>query len=209
VLQLLADTLFEGPTSGQSDGLEARRAALEAHRKAHPELDTYAAFRAETERNGPWPGWKTGELPAEADLTDPAVRYHLYAQWRTRERLNDVAARAARGRGGEGSGSLPGSGLYLDLPLGVHGAGYDAWRHQHLFVPGVGVGAPPDPIFAGGQGWGFPPIHPERQRESGYAYLRAVLRELLPVAGTLRIDHVMSLHRLFCIPNGSPPADGA
>jgi alpha-1,4-glucan:alpha-1,4-glucan 6-glycosyltransferase/4-alpha-glucanotransferase len=213
VLQLLADTLFGGPHPGESEGLEARRAALEAHRKTHPELDTYAAFRAETERRGPWPTWKSADALPEADADDPAVRYHLYAQWRTRERLAEVAAQAARGVGGGLPGDLPGSGLYLDLPLGVHGAGYDAWRYGphggHLFVPGVGVGAPPDPIFAGGQGWGFPPVHPERQRESGYAYLRAVLRELLPVAGMLRIDHVMGLHRLFCIPDGAPPSDGA
>ena len=201
VLQREADELFAGGAAGE---VVERRAALEAHRKAHPELDVYAAFRSATERHGPWQSWKSPEIPADIDETDPAFRYHLYAQWRTRERLTEVADRAR-----DGAIGFEGGGLYLDLPLGVHGSGYDAWRHQDLFVPGVGVGAPPDAIFAGGQGWGFPPIHPERQRESGYAYLRAVLRELFRVAGMLRIDHVMSLHRLFCIPNGFAPADGA
>ena len=199
LLQLLADALFE-------NGPEARRAALDTYRAQHPEIDRYAAFRAATERHGPWPTWQGVGIPdalSAAELADAAVRYHLYAQWRTAERLEAIAERARE------AAPAPPGGLYLDLPLGVHGSGYDAWRHRGFFVPETGVGAPPDPIFAGGQGWGFPPVHPERQRESGYAYLRSVLAGLCRVAGMLRLDHVMSLHRLYCIPNGFPATDGA
>jgi alpha-1,4-glucan:alpha-1,4-glucan 6-glycosyltransferase/4-alpha-glucanotransferase len=208
VLEVLARELFEG-------GSEARRAELERHRRVHPELDAYAAFRAVGEaQGGPWRSWPA-ELAAsdpgdpaaheamEAACAEPEVaerrRYHLYAQWLTHTRLSSVAERAREA----------GTGLYLDLPLGVHPSSYDVWRHRGLFVSGAGAGAPPDPFFVEGQGWGFPPLHPERQREAGYGYLRAVLRGLFAVSGMLRIDHVMGLHRLFWIPDGAPATAGA
>ncbi len=99
-------------------------------------------------------------------------------------------------------------GLYLDLPLGVHPHGYDVWTQRELFVPGVSVGAPPDSFFTGGQNWGIPPLQPEMIREQGYRYPIAVIQHHLKYAGFLRIDHVMGLHRMFCIPRGMKPEQG-
>jgi 4-alpha-glucanotransferase len=98
--------------------------------------------------------------------------------------------------------------LYLDLPIGVHACGYDAWRYRDLFVDAMSVGAPPDPVTNSGQNWGFPPIDPEALRRSGYGYLRDYLRHHLSVAGVLRLDHVMGLHRLYWIPAGGSAHDG-
>jgi 1,4-alpha-glucan branching enzyme len=216
LLELLARQLFAG--GGRRGAAAARRKELEAFREEHPELDRYAAFRALTERLGPWQGWEkagsgagAGRLAAgDAAALESAVaaepgaedarRYHLYAQWLTHRRLHAVAGRAREEAG---------TGLYLDLPLGVHPSSYDAWRHPELFVPGVSAGAPPDPFFVQGQDWGFRPAHPERQREEGYGYLRRVLQEVLAVSGMLRIDHVMGLHRLFWVPEGFAATEGA
>ena len=77
-----------------------------------------------------------------------------------------------------------------------------------MFVTGAAAGAPPDPFFNKGQNWGFPPMHPERMREQGYAYWRAVLQTQLRYAGVLRLDHVMGLHRLYFIPSGVAATDG-
>ncbi|MFP3942003.1 MAG: 4-alpha-glucanotransferase, partial [Thermoanaerobaculia bacterium] len=224
LLDAVAGELFEG----SSEALERRRGELAAFRREHPELDLYAAFRALTEHRGPWQTWPEelatagaaaggvdGGRPGEAALETPvaldealraagpdaeaARRYHLYAQWLTRSRLRAVAERAREA----------GTGLYLDFPLGVHPSGYDVWRHRDLFVLDASAGSPPDPFFVRGQDWGFPPVHPERQRASGYRYFRALLGELLPVAGMLRIDHVMALHRLFWIPAGATATEGA
>jgi hypothetical protein len=63
--------------------------------------------------------------------------------------------------------------LYLDLPVGVHRYGYDAWRDRASFADRVSVGAPPDALFTGGQNWGLPPLHPEHARRAGHAYFRA------------------------------------
>jgi 4-alpha-glucanotransferase len=101
-----------------------------------------------------------------------------------------------------------GTGLYSDLPLGVHPDGYDAWKERGIFVEGVNAGAPPDPFFTGGQNWGFHPIHPERIREQGYDYWSRCLRHSMRFASMLRLDHVMGLHRLFWVPKGFPAREG-
>jgi 4-alpha-glucanotransferase len=168
-----------------------------------PDVRDYARFRAEVDRRRTWWGaWpaaaRDGRLRGRPE-DDPAGRYHLYGQWLAREQLADAGERA----------KAAGRGLCLDLPLGVNGAGYDVWRHRSAFAVDASAGAPPDLFFSGGQDWGFPPPHPERIREDGYAYPRAAVATLLRHASTLRVDHVMGLHRLYWIPRGVEPAHGA
>jgi 4-alpha-glucanotransferase len=99
-------------------------------------------------------------------------------------------------------------GLYLDYPVGVHAGGFDTWRFRSQFANGLSVGAPPDALFEGGQNWGFPPMQSQSARMDGHAYFRKCLRTMLAHARVLRLDHVMGLHRLFCIPQGSSGANG-
>jgi len=99
--------------------------------------------------------------------------------------------------------------LYLDLPVGIHAHGFDTFTRPDLFLHGVSAGAPPDPLNAHGQDWGFPPMHPTAGRADGYAHLRALLRRMLSVSGVLRIDHVMGLYRMFCIPKAHDGSQGA
>ncbi len=101
-----------------------------------------------------------------------------------------------------------GPGLYLDLPLGVNPDGYDVWRDREAFALSVSAGAPPDSFFTLGQDWGFPPLHPENQRATGYRYLRDVLKHHFQYAGVLRIDHLMGLHRFYWVPRGFGAAKG-
>ena len=181
-------------------------AELRAWTEAKPEALDYARFRALGERLGrPWREWPAAERagsPGEADLDDETVRYHLYAQWT----LDGQVRELARGELSAGAAGAP--SLYLDLPLGAHPDGYDVWRHRDVFALGLSGGAPPDALCAAGQDWGFPPPHPRRAREQGHAYTAACLRHLMGAAGMLRLDHVMSLHRLFCIPSGLPASEG-
>ncbi len=163
-----------------------------------PELVGYARFRQEIERRAAWWGaWpspqRDGRLDGEPQ-DDPTGRYHLFVQWAAERQLRELAPDRR--------------GLALDLPLGVHPAGYDAWRFRDVFLPDVSAGAPPDPLFAGGQEWGFRPLHPERIREDGYRYPIACVRTLLGRASLVRLDHVMGLHRLYCVPAGMPATAG-
>jgi 4-alpha-glucanotransferase len=126
------------------------------------------------------------------------LAYHCYVQWLAHEQLKGLASKARAN----------GPGLYLDLPLGVNSSGYDTWRYRQAFAPDTAAGAPPDPFFAKGQNWGFPPLHPERVRAGAYPYVRAYLHHHMKLAGILRIDHMMGLHRLYWIPNGAEAKDG-
>jgi 4-alpha-glucanotransferase len=53
------------------------------------------------------------------------------------------------------------------------------------------------------------PLSPVGLREDGYAMFNSTLRHNMRHAGAVRIDHVMGLQRLFWIPEGAAPADGA
>jgi len=169
---------------------------------ANPLVEDYARFRAVTERQrSGWPAWplrlQEGWL-APSDYDPGNVRYHLFAQFLSAHQLGQLAERARSA----------GTRLYLDLPLGVHGAGYDVWRERDLFATGISVGAPPDAFFTRGQNWGFPPLHPVALAEQRFQYFIDSIRSHLRFAGALRLDHVMMLHRLFWIPNGLDARSG-
>jgi 4-alpha-glucanotransferase len=200
-----------------------RRQELERFVAAHPQVADYAAFRAVGDRRGEsWQAWperlREGSLaPADYDAED--YRYHLWVQWAMEQQMEQAAGRARGGAagspdrsGGPGAaaavGGAGGAGLYLDMPLGVHGSAYDVWRERDVFAADASAGAPPDAFFTRGQDWGFPPLRPDRLRERGYDYLIASLRHHLRHAGVLRLDHVMQLHRLFWVPRGLGPAGG-
>jgi 4-alpha-glucanotransferase len=101
-----------------------------------------------------------------------------------------------------------GSGLYLDLPLGVHRAAYDVAAEPESFATGIRAGAPPDVLGPAGQDWELPPLHPIGSRATGHRYTIACLRTAFRHARALRIDHVAGFHRLFWIPEGFEAADG-
>jgi 4-alpha-glucanotransferase len=194
-LEPLARTMFARPS--------ARQQEFFGYVESHPDLQDYAQFRATCDRRrSSWWTWpqrlREGKL-SSGDYGPEAMRYHMYVQWLAEEQIRSFA---------KGCGSK-GEGLYLDLPLGVNSDGYDVWRERPSFVLDVSAGSPPDGFFTRGQSWGFPPMHPEKMREDGYAYLRKALHHHLAHACVLRIDHVMGLHRLFWVPKGFEPRDGA
>lgn len=116
--------------------------------------------------------------------------YHLYVQYRMAQQMREARD------------------LYLDFPLGVNPAGYDATHYASSFAKGVSAGAPPDLFFTKGQNWGFPPLEPDAIREQRYDYFRECIRHHMTHARVLRIDHVMGLHRLFWIAGGLEAKDG-
>jgi 4-alpha-glucanotransferase len=208
-----------------NDGLRRLRAAAD-HRAAafqrylgqRPDLLSYGAYRAAEERTGGPPAPAAprarpaplGSPPAPAvppvsgappvpAADDPVAMRWAYAQWATDAQLGEVAARVAGA----------GAGLLLDLPVGCDPAGYDPWAHPGAFAAGATIGAPPDRFFVTGQDWDLAPPHPRADREAGYPVLRSVLAHGLRHAAALRVDHVMGMQRLWWIPEGAAPADGA
>jgi 4-alpha-glucanotransferase len=166
------------------DHLPDRLQALTEFLTQYPLVEDYASFRATMERQGgPWHSWpqrlREGDLTQE-EYNEEAKRYHCYVQWLAHEQVRELS----KNNGDRGAG------LYLDLPLGVHPDGYDVWRRPDLFAREFAVGAPPDSFFTRGQNWGFPPLHPEQLRLSGYDHFREYLQHHMKAAGLLRIDHV-------------------
>ena len=170
----------------------ARRKDYEDYLASNPFAPDYAAFRATDDCATS--GRSAPGRAAERVFGD-GERYHLYCQWQMEQQLEELA-----GHGG--------SGLLFDLPLGVHPQGFDVRRWPDLFAAGVSCGAPPDRFFAHGQDWTTPPLHPQADRLRGYPYSGACLRNLMRHASVVRIDHMMSFHRLFWTPEGMDPKEG-
>jgi 4-alpha-glucanotransferase len=145
--------------------------------------------------------------PGSADVADLAkrladrVEFFCWLQWLCDEQL--AAAQAAALDAGMSVG------LVTDLAVGVHPGGAEVWTLGPALARGLSVGAPPDAFNQRGQDWSQPPWRPDVLAELGYAPYRAVLRAALRHAGGVRIDHVMGLFRLWCIPEGAAPAEGA
>ncbi|WP_230195714.1 4-alpha-glucanotransferase [Streptomyces sp. NBC_00080] len=172
-------------------------------------LEDHATWCALAEVHGSqWRRWPAGlRDPRSAETTRARgelmdrVDFHSRLAWLTDAQLTD-AQRAAREAG------MP-VGIVHDLAVGVHPEGADAWAQQEYFAAGMSVGAPPDAFNARGQDWGLPPWRPDRLAASGYAPYRRLLKALFRYAGALRIDHVMGLFRLWWVPQGEPPTEGA
>jgi 4-alpha-glucanotransferase len=99
--------------------------------------------------------------------------------------------------------------LIADVPVGFSSGGFDAWRWRELIAPGARVGAPPDFFFPDGQDWGMPPFDPWKLADAGFEPFRDAIGAVAAHAGGLRLDHVMSLFRLFWIPTAATATDGA
>jgi 4-alpha-glucanotransferase len=100
-------------------------------------------------------------------------------------------------------------GLYGDYAVGTQPAGSETWVDQNGYRLGAEIGAPPDPLAHRGQGWGLPPPDPvvmESEHLEGFVRL---LRNNMRYYGALRLDHVMSLFRLWWVAAGHSPVDGA
>ena len=100
-------------------------------------------------------------------------------------------------------------GVMGDLAVGVDRDGAETWSMQHVFAPGVTVGAPPDAYNQAGQDWRQPPWRPDRLRQASYAPFRDMISSMLGSTGALRIDHIIGLFRLWWIPESMTPDAGA
>ncbi|HVZ48435.1 MAG TPA: 4-alpha-glucanotransferase, partial [Gemmatimonadaceae bacterium] len=182
--------------------LAARGLEIDAWARTAGAYD-YAAFRAlgEHARTG-WRSWTgaqpdfiaTRESAIAAGCDAARVDAHVVAQWAMQRQLDAL-------QGGKVQ-------LYLDLPVGVNTDAYEVWRWREQFLLDASAGAPPDPLFLGGQDWGLPPLSPIASRREHHRYFIACIRHHVRNAGMLRVDHVMGLFRLYCVPHGRPATDG-
>jgi 4-alpha-glucanotransferase len=150
------------------------------------------------------PGWRSPEsadVRAFAEQNQTEVTFHCFLQW-IADRSIEMTQKAARGAGMR-------VGLIADLAVGMSRAGSHAWSTQGDILIGVEIGAPPDLYNSNGQNWGLTTFSPRALNARGFAPFLQTLRAGLRHTGGLRIDHAMGLLRLWVIPVGAQPAEGA
>ncbi|MGD9841862.1 MAG: 4-alpha-glucanotransferase [Steroidobacteraceae bacterium] len=168
-------------------------------------LDEY--FSAQTGHHWGWRSWPApfhdaGSADVQVFATQHSMQidFYMYLQWLAAEQL--VATQhLARSCGMT-------LGLYGDVAVGVDPNGSEVWSNRRLYVENVAVGAPPDPLALKGQDWGIPPQHPVELRNQAYQPFIRMLRANMHAVGALRIDHVMTLCRLWWVPRGMESSEG-
>jgi 4-alpha-glucanotransferase len=73
----------------------------------------------------------------------------------------------------------------------------------------MAVGAPPDILNTAGQNWGLAGFNPAGLEDQQFEPFRHMLQASMRYAGAIRLDHVLGLKRLYLIPYGVPPSQGA
>ncbi len=175
-------------------------------------LEQHATFEALFEHfHAEGKHW-TGDWPADyRDADGDAVRrfreehpesvaFHAWLQWLADAQLAAAQARALKA-------GMP-IGLYRDLAVGVDKVGAELWGRPDWFVPGLGIGAPPDLLGPAGQNWGLPPFNPRTLERQGLLAFRTLVASNMRHAGAIRIDHAFQLQRLYVVPDGLPATEG-
>lgn len=128
------------------------------------------------------------------------INYYKYNQWQCEyqlEKVQDVCL---------SSGMK--IGLYTDMAVGCSCCGFESWNYRDLYL-NASAGAPSDILSQNGQNWQILGFNPLKLREYGYEPYRKIINASMKFAGCTRIDHVLQLQRLYMIPKGKNPDDGA
>ena len=210
-----------------ASALAARFAAFQRARAARPDdplfadyarfvaaggdaLRRFAAFQAIAETRGgeDWRRWPADAARRRrrgarrgARRARRAVPSRCSAQWLADRQL---AAAAARARPPGSTSASTATSRSARRPTARR-----AGRAPASSRSSVSVGAPPDPFSAKGQVWNVPPPDPIASARDGWRGFAALLAANMRHAGMLRIDHAMGLTRLFVVPDGAKPAEGA
>lgn len=188
----------------------ARQMAFDGFRRREGRsLRDFATWCALFEKYGiNWREWPEGlqrptspEVAAFHRENARRVEFFEWLQWNAEHQVS-MAQQAARDSG-------MALGIISDLAVGVNGIGADTWMLSGVFAEGVSVGAPPDQFNQTGQDWGQPPWRPDRLAELAYAPFREMVSNILRHAGGVRIDHIIGLFRLWWVPPGALPSQGA
>lgn len=182
---------------------EAGGAAL--HRFAV--FETLSEHFAARDRGAGWHGWpapfKDPDSPDVTAFTNThaeRIEFHKWLQWVAADQLADAQRRSLA------AGMR--IGIYLDLAVGVSPDGAAAWSDRTLYATGARVGAPPDMFNHLGQDWGLAPMRPTTLSQRRLEPFAAELSASTRASGAIRIDHAMSLARLYWLPSGTDARNG-
>ncbi|QQO19954.1 4-alpha-glucanotransferase [Bradyrhizobium diazoefficiens] len=190
---------------------EARRKEFDGFRAARaPLLSRFACFEVLRHRfAAPWWEWpaqwqqpdeaKCAELRNGTDKRE--VEFVEFVQWTADAQLH--AAKELASQLGMRVG------LYLDVAVGVQSNGFDAWNEQMAISRHLAVGAPPDVLNTIGQDWGLAGFNAGGLEAQSFVPFADMLAASMRHAGAIRLDHVLGLKRLYLVPRGFKPDNGA
>jgi 4-alpha-glucanotransferase len=166
----------------------------------------FEALDAQAE-NHDWRRWpEAWRDPARVETSlsfvdGDGLQFHVFLQWLAYRSMAaaQIAAREAGLR----------IGLIADIAVGVDPTGSDAWSQQSDMLTGLSIGAPPDLFNPQGQNWGLTTLSPRALASGDDAPFIDILRTNMSCAGGIRVDHAMGLRRLWLIPDGASPGEGA
>ncbi|MEW7312664.1 4-alpha-glucanotransferase [Buttiauxella gaviniae] len=172
-------------------------------------FDALHAYQVkEDEMRWGWPVWPEGfrdahnpEVKAFCTEHSDEVNFYLWLQYLAHVQF-EMCWQTSQ------SFKMP-VGLYRDLAVGVAEGGSETWCDRELYCLKASVGAPPDILGPLGQNWGLPPMDPHVITARAYQPFIELLRSNMTSCGALRIDHVMSMLRLWWIPYGETADKGA
>lgn len=190
----------------------ARRKEFDTFRAEHaPLLERFACFEVLRHRftGRPWWEWPAGwQQPNEAKCAELRagpdrleVEFVEFVQWTAEAQLH--AAKALAGQLGMKVG------LYLDVAVGVQSDGFDAWNEQGAISRHLAVGAPPDVLNTVGQDWGLAGFNAGGLEAQSFVPFADMLSASMRHSGAIRLDHVLGLKRLYLVPRGFKPDNGA
>ena len=190
---------------------KAFKAFVEAGGESLDMLAVYDALQSHLKAEGKdswgWPvfpqDYKDYYNPAVAKFksaNEQDVKFYLFLQWIAAQQL-ELASNKATDAGMT-------IGLYRDLAVGVSEGSAEIWGNKDLYCTGASVGAPPDILGPLGQNWGLPPMDPRKLYEQGYQPIIDLFASNMASSGSLRIDHVMALLRLWWVLKGDNAKDG-
>ncbi|MET4151875.1 4-alpha-glucanotransferase [Bradyrhizobium sp. RT9b] len=190
---------------------EARRNEFDAFRADRaPLLSRFACFEVLRHRfSGPWWEWpQEWQQPDEAKCAElrngpdkREVEFVEFVQWTADSQLQ--SAKELAGQLGMRVG------LYLDVAVGVQSNGFDAWNEQMAISRHLAVGAPPDVLNTVGQDWGLAGFNAGGLEAQSFVPFADMLAASMRHAGAIRLDHVLGLKRLYLVPRGFKPDNGA
>jgi 4-alpha-glucanotransferase len=168
----------------------------------------YAARKEIDSTQTDWRNWpaelRDPKHRAVADFAAAHAReiaFHIFLQW--------IADRSIASAQMVARQSEMRIGLIADLAVGMESGGSQAWSRQDESLVGLTIGAPPDFFNPKGQSWGLTTFSPLALQTAAFAPFLAIIRTALRHAGGVRIDHAMGLARLWLIPDGTAPSEGA
>jgi 4-alpha-glucanotransferase len=188
----------------------ARREFAQFRAERAPLLSQFACFEVLRHRfNRPWwewpPEWRQPDGKKCAELRQGPDRREVefveFVQWIADRQLHECR---------ELAGQLGMKvGLYLDVAVGVQSDGFDAWNEQAAIARHLAVGAPPDALNTVGQDWGLAGFNAGGLESRSFLPFAEMLRASMRHAGAIRLDHVLGLKRLYLVPRGFRPDNGA